>query len=182
MGKYLDSRGLITLWNKLKAYIQSAIPTNVSSFTNDSKYVIDSGDTYTSIITGYGAEDSIFATTTGAGNGMIGVNPGGVDIVSNWSGSGTGSNNSGTKNVYIRTGAGVAYYNGEEIATKTFVTNTTATHTCWANSLTSQTPNYITQPEFKSVKINGSTTNSASSNNCVLEYDTTNKCLKFVFN
>lgn len=47
---------------------------------------------------------------------------------------------------------------------------------------TSTTRSYITEPEFKSVKINGSSTNSASSNNCVLQYDTTNKCLNFIFN
>lgn len=42
--------------------------------------------------------------------------------------------------------------------------------------------NYIKEPEFKSIKINGSTTNAASTSNCVMQYDTTNKCLKFIFN
>lgn len=42
--------------------------------------------------------------------------------------------------------------------------------------------NYIKEPEFKTVKINGSSTNAASTNNCVLQYDITNKCLNFVFN
>lgn len=42
--------------------------------------------------------------------------------------------------------------------------------------------NYIREPEVKTIKINGSTTNAASTNNCVLQYDTTNNCLKFVFN
>ena len=51
----------------------------------------------------------------------------------------------------------------------------------WANVSVSSTSNYITEPEVKSIKINGSTTNSASSDNCQLQYDTTNKCLNFVF-
>ena len=51
-----------------------------------------------------------------------------------------------------------------------------------ANLQVTNSANYITEPEVKSVKINGSTTNSASSNNCVLQYDTTNECLKFIFN
>ena len=52
----------------------------------------------------------------------------------------------------------------------------------WANIQTSTSENYIGEPEIKSVKINGSTSNAASTNNCQILYDTTNKCLKFVFN
>ncbi len=52
----------------------------------------------------------------------------------------------------------------------------------WANLQTSSAANYITEPEIKSVKINGSSTNAASTNNCHIQYDTTNKCLKFLFN
>lgn len=51
-----------------------------------------------------------------------------------------------------------------------------------ANLQVNASANYITEPEVKSVKINGSSTNSASSNNCVMQYDTTNQCLKFIFN
>lgn len=51
-----------------------------------------------------------------------------------------------------------------------------------ANLNLTTTANYITEPEFKSIKINGATTNSTSSENCILQYDTTNKCLKFIFN
>ena len=51
-----------------------------------------------------------------------------------------------------------------------------------ANIALSTSANYITEPEFKNVKINGSTTNAASSENCELQYDTENKCVKFVFN
>ena len=52
----------------------------------------------------------------------------------------------------------------------------------WANSKVQTAANYIKEPEFKTVKINGSTTNAASTKNCVLQYDTTNECLNFVFN
>lgn len=51
----------------------------------------------------------------------------------------------------------------------------------WANLQTTSAANYITEPEIKSVKINGSTTNAASTSNCSIQYDTTNKCLKFIF-
>ena len=51
-----------------------------------------------------------------------------------------------------------------------------------ANLKLQLTANYVTEPEVKTVKINGSTTNSASAENCILQYDTTNKCLNFVFN
>ena len=42
--------------------------------------------------------------------------------------------------------------------------------------------NYVTEPEFKNVKINGGETNVQSTKNCQLQYDTVNNCLKFVFN
>lgn len=51
-----------------------------------------------------------------------------------------------------------------------------------ANIALSSSANYIREPEFKKVKINGSSTNAASSENCELQYDTENKCVKFVFN
>lgn len=58
-----------------------------------------------------------------------------------------------------------------------------STHThYWANLQVGSSTNYITEPEVKSVKINGSTTNTASTENCILQYNTTDKCLKFVFN
>jgi len=53
---------------------------------------------------------------------------------------------------------------------------------CWANILTSSTANYITEPEVKSIKINGSSTNAASSSNAVLQYNSTDKCIEFIFN
>ena len=52
----------------------------------------------------------------------------------------------------------------------------------WGSLGVQTTASYITEPEFKTVKINGSTTNAASTKNCVLQYDTTNECLNFVFN
>lgn len=73
--------------------------------------------------------------------------------------------------------------NTTQIATTAFVKTAVDNKVHYVANLQSGTAvNYITEPEVKSVKINGSTTNSASSNNCVLQYDTTNKCLKFVFN
>lgn len=73
--------------------------------------------------------------------------------------------------------------NTTQIATTAFVQNAVDSKTHYiANLQSGDAANYITEPEFKSVKINGSSTNSASSSNCVLQYDTTNKCLKFVFN
>ena len=73
--------------------------------------------------------------------------------------------------------------NTTQIATTAFVKNAVDSKTHYvANLQSGDAANYITEPEFKSVKVNGSTTNSASSSNCVLQYDTTNKCLKFIFN
>ena len=73
--------------------------------------------------------------------------------------------------------------NTTQIATTAFVKNAVDSKTHYIANLQSGTAaNYITEPEFKSVKVNGSSTNSASSSNCVLQYDTTNKCLKFIFN
>lgn len=73
--------------------------------------------------------------------------------------------------------------NTTQIATTAFVKNAVDSKTHYVANLQAGTAaNYITEPEFKSVKINGSSTNSASSSNCVLQYDTTNKCLKFIFN
>ena len=57
-----------------------------------------------------------------------------------------------------------------------------ANSTYWANISVGTSKNYITEPEIKSVKINGSSTNSASTENAVIQYNTTNKCIKFVFN
>lgn len=73
--------------------------------------------------------------------------------------------------------------NTTQIATTEFVQTTVNNKVHYVANLQSGTAaNYITEPEFKSVKINGSTTNSASNSNCVLQYDTTNACLKFTFN
>ena len=51
-----------------------------------------------------------------------------------------------------------------------------------ANIALTSAANYITEPEVKSIKINGSTTNSASTENAQIVYDSTDKCIKFVFN
>lgn len=60
--------------------------------------------------------------------------------------------------------------------------NTAITGSYVANLQPASAANYITEPEFKSVKINGSSTNSASSSNCRIQFDTTENCLKFIFN
>ena len=73
--------------------------------------------------------------------------------------------------------------NNTTLATTAFVKTAVDNKVHYVANLQAGTAaNYITEPEVKSVKINGSTTNSASSSNCILQYDTTNKCLKFVFN
>lgn len=51
----------------------------------------------------------------------------------------------------------------------------------WGSQTLSAAANYITTPEFKQVTINGSTTNAASTDHCIMVYDTTNKCVKFTF-
>ena len=52
-----------------------------------------------------------------------------------------------------------------------------------ANMQVKSSASYNEQPEFKEVKINGLTSGTtASTENCVMQYDTTNKCVKFVFN
>jgi hypothetical protein len=51
----------------------------------------------------------------------------------------------------------------------------------WGSQTLSASASYITTPEFKQVTINGSTTNAASTDHCIMVYDTTNKCLKFTF-
>lgn len=73
--------------------------------------------------------------------------------------------------------------NSTQIATTAFVKSAVDGKVHYVANLQAGTAaNYITEPEVKTVKINGSTTNSASTTNCVLQFDTTNQCLKFVFN
>lgn len=91
-------------------------PTNISSFTNNSKYIQDEGDQYESIIKGYGEEATIIASNVGHDYGAISVNPGGVDIISNWNGGNAGNAN-GTHNINLKTSKGKAYYNNREIQT-----------------------------------------------------------------
>lgn len=74
--------------------------------------------------------------------------------------------------------------NTTQIATTAFVQNAVNSLPTkyWANLQVGTAANYITEPEIKSLKINGSSTNAASTQNAVIQYDTTNKCIKFVFN
>ena len=51
----------------------------------------------------------------------------------------------------------------------------------WANQSVQSSVSYITTPEVKQITINGSTTDAASTDHCVMVYDTVNKCLKFTF-
>ena len=56
-------------------------------------------------------------------------------------------------------------------------------NTYWANQQLTSEAVYNTEPEFKTVTINGSTNSStASTENGVLLYDTEEKCIKFMFN
>ena len=52
----------------------------------------------------------------------------------------------------------------------------------WGSQTLSAAASYITTPEFQQVTINGDpTATQASTDHCVMVYDTTNKCLKFTF-
>ena len=52
----------------------------------------------------------------------------------------------------------------------------------WANQSVQSSRSYATSPEFQQVTINGdSTATQASTDHCVIVYDTVNKCLKFTF-
>lgn len=52
----------------------------------------------------------------------------------------------------------------------------------WGSQTLSAAASYITTPEFQHVTINGDpTATQASTDHCVMVYDTTNKCLKFTF-
>lgn len=52
----------------------------------------------------------------------------------------------------------------------------------WGSQTLSTAASYATTPEFQNVTINGdSTATQASTDHCVMVYDTTNKCLKFTF-
>lgn len=56
-------------------------------------------------------------------------------------------------------------------------------NTYWANQQLTSAATYNTEPEVQKIKLNGdSTLTAASTENCEMLYDKTNKCLKFVFN
>lgn len=80
----------------------------------------------------------------------------------------------------VETGSNSKVWNTNGTTT-TLSSYATASALYWANLAIGTSTNYITEPEVKSIKINGSMTNSVSSTNCQLQYDTTNKCLNFVF-
>ena len=118
---------------------------------DSNKYAIDEIYSNTSVIKGHGSEDAVFISGNGTGSGAVNVNPAGVNIISNWAGASnsTSGNSSGTKNVYIDTGAGKAYYNNNEIAIKSDITTATA--------------NLATTDDVNTVKVN--------SNNNILYVD-----------
>ena len=90
---------------------------------------------------------------------------------------------SGTRTIsHANSGVTAGTYDSVTVDAKGHVTGGTNPNKYWANLQVGTAANYITEPEFKSVKINGSSTNSASTQNAVIQYDTTNKCIKFVFN
>lgn len=94
--------------------------TAANTWALDSKVVLDKGGTgnnlSTSVIDGGDTNEDLVITNNGH-NSCVNVNPMGVDIISNWGGATNNSNNSGTNNVNVNTGAGKLYYNGNEVAT-----------------------------------------------------------------
>lgn len=96
--------------------VNISVPTKTSDLTNDSKFIQDKGSTVTSVIDGAFSSEDIVLTCSDH-NAAINVNPGGVDIIANWSGSSNSVDENGTRNVEILTSKGKAYYNNNEIAT-----------------------------------------------------------------
>ena len=88
--------------------------------TQNDKVILDKGGTgnnsNTSVIDGGIVNEDLTITDSGH-ESAININPGGIDIISNWTGSSNSSNNSGTNNVNIYTGAGKLYYNSNEVIT-----------------------------------------------------------------
>jgi hypothetical protein len=73
--------------------------------------------------------------------------------------------------------------NTTQLATTAFVQSAVNNNSYCANLQTTATSTYNTIPEVQKIKINGdSTLTAASTENCEMVYDKTNKCLKFVFN
>ncbi len=63
-----------------------------------------------------------------------------------------------------------------------WVTQVSPTEFYWANQSVQSSVSYATTPEFQQVTINGdSAATVASTDHCIIVYDTTNKCLKFTF-
>ena len=93
--------------------------TAANTWALDSKVVLDKGGTgnnlVTSVIDGGDTNEDLVITNNGH-NSCVNVNPMGVDIISNWGGATNNSNNSGTNNVNVNTGAGKLYYNSNEVA------------------------------------------------------------------
>lgn len=90
---------------------------------------------------------------------------------------------SGTRTIsHANSGVTAGTYDSVTVNVTGHVTAGTNPNKYWANLQVGTAANYITEPEIKSLKINGSSTNAASTQNAVIQYDTTNKCIKFVFN
>ena len=110
----------VTSVNGQTGEVNLSIPSKTSDLTNDSKFIQDKGGNdlnfSTSVIDGAFSNEDIVLTCNNH-NAAVNVNPGGINIISNWAGSSSGVNNNGTGNVNINTSQGKAYYNNKEIAT-----------------------------------------------------------------
>lgn len=110
----------VTSVNGQTGEVNLSIPSKTSDLTNDSKFIQDKGgndlNLNTSVIDGAFSNEDIVLTCNNH-NAAVNVNPGGIDIISNWDGSSSGVNNNGTGSVNINTSQGKAYYNNKEIAT-----------------------------------------------------------------
>lgn len=101
--------------------VDVSVPTKTSDLTNDSKFIQDKGggsgmNSLTSVIDcAFSSEDTVL--TCQGRQAAVNVNPGGVDIISNWAGNSNDVDENGTRDVEIHTSKGKAYYNSKEIAT-----------------------------------------------------------------
>lgn len=184
-GKYLDLTGLSYLWNKIK----NLIPGLAKKTQSIPWGVIDSSSTSTNLIS---TVDGISELRDGVC--IILYN----DAVSSEEGCTLNVNNLGEKPIYVfydDTSRAATFFNVGK--TCMFVYDSSmisggcwklfypfsASNTYWANQQLTSEAVYNTEPEFKTVTINGSTNSSiASTENVVLLYDTEEKCIKFTFN
>ena len=79
--KFLDDNGLLYVWNKIKQYVASVVPTKQSDLTNDDYTVKDSEySTYKGKISTLESRVDDIVTTGGEPNVLEGVQVNGVDL------------------------------------------------------------------------------------------------------